>query len=156
MLGHEVLRGVLIGFLVLALLVGCASGKYVPRADEELYGTWVNEETKNRDQIQKQVHEAGGWKEYAKVSSTRPVDEGTSRIDKKWTDGQGNIWYAVFSSQTTGPAAGNDFQVLYRISKSATVLEYVWKASPQSDTITYPSTIDPASDSYHVFYRLKE
>lgn len=148
----KVLRYVLTGLLV-SLIVGCATGKYVPKANEELYGTWMNEKTQNHDLIQKIVYDASGWQEYTKVSDSKALEGGTWSMDSKWTDVQGNIWYKVFCTFTTGWAAGMDVQVLYKLSNSATTLEWVYKMSSQSSGISYPSKIDPTSDTYHIFYR---
>lgn len=139
--------------LVLILLGGCATGKYVPKPNEELYGTWTNEKTQNKDLIQKAVYDAGGWEEYTKVSDARAIDGGTWAINSKWTDAQGNIWYEVFCSPTTGWAAGIDYEALYKLSRSSTILECVYKQTSQSQGISYPSKIDPTSDTYHIFYR---
>ena len=149
----KVFLDVLMGLLVLTLLGGCATGKYVPKASEELYGTWTNEKIQNNDLIQKVVYDATGWQEYTKVSDATAIDGGTWAIDSKWSDAQGNIWYKIFCSPTKGWASGIDYEALYKISRSSTILEWVYKRTSASQGISYPSKIDPTSDTYHIFYR---
>ena len=149
----KALSCILVGALALFLLAECATGKYMPKGNEELYGTWTNERTQNSDLIQKVVYAADGWKEYTKVSDAKAIDGGTWAIDSKWSDAQGNVWYRVLCSATSGWAAGMDYQALYRLSKSATILEWVSKYTSQSQGISYPTEIDPTSDTYHIFYR---
>jgi hypothetical protein len=142
-------------FVLLALLIlgGCATAKYVPKPNEELYGNWTNEYTGNNDNIQKQVYSASGWKDYHLLADTVPVDQGTFQIDSKWTDANGNIWYRSYCTQKTGPAAGFDSQMLSKLSKSATILEWVYKQSSPYAPVSYPTQIDTKSDTYHIFYR---
>jgi hypothetical protein len=144
---------VLATLVALVLLGGCATGKYAPKANEELYGTWTNEDTANIDLIQRQVYSSGEWKDYHKLADSVPVDETTFQIDSKQTDATGNIWYRLSCTQKTGPAAGVDFRMLSKLSKSSTVLEYVFKMSSPYGPISYPTQIDTKSDTYHIFYR---
>ena len=122
--------------------------------NEELYGTWTNENTGSSDNIQKQVYGSGEWKDYHTVADSVPVDQGTLEIDRKWTDASGNIWYRSYRIIKMGPAVGSEFTMLSKLSKSAAVLEYVYKHSWPYAPVTYPTQIDTTSDTYHIFYRV--
>ena len=140
-------------FVALVLLGGTVWAQYVPKSNEELYGTWTNDKTINAFNVQKRVHTADGdVKEYDDLSGSTLLAEGPSRIDRKWTDSDGNIWYEVYERLTAGVYAGYDFQRLFKLSKSATVLEYAQNhgyVGPKN----YPTKIDPSSSDYKIFYR---
>jgi len=53
---------------------------------------------------------------------------GSRGIDSKWTDSEGNIWYTVFGIGT-GFWEGHKSQELYKLSKSATVMEGAYYGS---------------------------
>ncbi len=86
-------RMLLVGSLVLVvgviLVGGCAPGKYMPKTNEELYGTWINEKITP----QKNVISPGSYKNYTYVTDSSVVSEGTMQIFSKWTDSEGNVWY---------------------------------------------------------------
>ena len=64
-----------------------AQDKYVPKANEESYGTWTNE----KGTPQKAVIFAGGFMNYMLISDTTPTyNEGTQQIESKWQDAEGN------------------------------------------------------------------
>ena len=139
--------------VALVLLGGTVWAQYVPKPNEELYGTWINDKTINAFHVQKRVHTADGdVKEYDDLSGSTLLAEGPSRIDRKWTDSDGNIWYEVYERLTGGVYAGNDFQRLFKLSKSATVLEYVQNYGYVGPN-NYPTKIDPGRGDYKIFYR---
>jgi len=147
------LFGASIVSLVLLLLGGTAWAQYVPKSNEELYGTWINDKTINPFHVQKRVHTPdGNVREYNDLSGSTLLAEGPSRIDKKWTDSDGNIWYEAYEKLTSGVYAGNEFQRLFKLSKSATVLEYVQNYGYVGPN-NYPTKIDPAAGHYKIFYR---
>ena len=147
--------------LVLFALIqveGWAQTKYVPKENEELYGTWINDKSKNSQHMQKEVITSDGWKQYIDMNDTVPHDEGTGRIDSKWTDSAGNVWYKTFSTTTSGTYKGFKDQWLIRISKSGTVLECVYFDVGDFDPKLYPTEIDPKymnnyNGGYRIFYR---
>ena len=146
-----------LGLLVMFVLGSCATGKYVPKANEELYGTWINEKMLP----QKVINNADGFQQYLHVSDSTPFYSGTGGIISKWTDSEGNIWYKTFGTYTGGAGDynGKSFTMLEKLSKSATVLEFVW-AMPTSDqeikTPTYPSKIDSRDSEYGIYYCAKD
>jgi hypothetical protein len=147
--------GATVILLSLILLGGCATGKYVPKPNEEIYGTWINEKMS----AQKYVVTPDGWKQYLKITDTHPYSEGAWAIASKWTDKEGNIWYKSFGAIAAGPYAGFKHSWLHKFSKSATVWESVW-SSPTNEqeaaTPTYPTKIDPNSSEYNIYYRAEE
>jgi hypothetical protein len=86
-----------------------AQEKYVPTADEEIYGTWTN-----KDHFpQKVVTGPDGYKAYNFMSDSAPIEEGTVTIDSKWTDQDGNVWYKTFGTVTYGTYKGSTYQELH-------------------------------------------
>ncbi len=77
-------------------------GFYVPRANEVLYGTWINTTYTGMSIAQKFVlHDWGYWQEYAKETDEFYV-EGTYLLVDRWTDSEGNILYKGFSRMRNG------------------------------------------------------
>ncbi len=142
----------LAAMLCLTLLGGCATGKYVPKANEELYGTWTNKDMSP----QKRVISPGEFKNYGLVSDPNPELEGTLQIDSKWTDSDGNIWYRTFGTLKSGAWKGHNFQGLAKLSQSGTVLEtedYAFIGDFNRDY--YPAKINPQGMLYGLYYRAK-
>ena len=133
-----------------------AQDKYVPKANEELYGTWINNKSINSYHVQKAVHIPNAWREFSDVKDTVPHQEGTVRIDDKWTDSDGTIWYKTFNAITSGTYKGFKVQALQKISQSGSVKENVSIAVGEFDPKLYPTEIDPKDDSYQIFYRAEE
>jgi hypothetical protein len=140
--------------LILTLLGNCNPGKYDPKPDEEIYGIWINDKNYNLNGFQKTVISADGWKNYTNISDSVPWELGTSQIDSKWTDSEGNIWYKTFGMATGGHAKGAKFQTLTKLSRSLTVMETVARLRlGEFDSNNYPAEIDPNDDSDAVYYR---
>jgi hypothetical protein len=136
-----------------------AQDKYVPKADEELYGTWTSKQNvEDYFHPQKSVNTADGYKNYSKVSDSVSFEEGTEQIDTKWTDTEGNIWYKTFSTVTTGVYKGYRFQSLVKISKSGTISESVSISIAHQDfkPTYYPTEIDSNDSTYKIMFRAEE
>jgi len=141
-------------FLGLTLVASWNPGNYIPTQDEEIYGTWTNDRTYNLIGFQKTIISADGWKNYPNISDRAPWEEGTSQIDSKWTDDEGNIWYKIFGVANGGHVKGAKFQNLTKLSKSATVLEVVARPTvAEFDSTNYPARIDPGDPNYAIYYR---
>ena len=82
--------------ILLLSVVGYAQEKYVPKDNEELFGTWTNEKM----QFQKTVNFKGGFKDYVRINDATPVGVGIENIAKKWTDSEGNIWIRLLELST--------------------------------------------------------
>jgi hypothetical protein len=161
----RMLFGASLFFLALMLLNGyCYSEeKYVPKPDEELYGTWTNEENFGFvPQPQKVVNTPPNiCKAYNGISDSDPYEESRWDIDSKWTDSEGNVWYKIFRtvsniSEKSG-WQGLNYQELHKFSKSATVWERVGVELQYeveySNPQYYPQKIDPKDPSYCILYR---
>ena len=123
-------------------------GFYVPREDEELYGTWVNTTYVNTtgQYAQKIVmSDWGDWEMYTKVTDTFFIT-GTFIIVDRWTDSEGNIWYKEYirARHELYP----EFE-LDSISKSGTVWEYVigYDGFPTGDSM------NSKNPYYRIYYR---
>lgn len=136
-------------FLVPVCATMTAQDKYVPKPNEELYGTWENENM----YPQKTVLSLGGYKDYYLITDPTPTaGEGTEQIMKKWTDANGNIWYWTFGKVTAGAYEGNQFQSLSRISHNGTLRELVVVAPVYGFNPNYPAQLDPSIPSYRVYH----
>jgi hypothetical protein len=155
-------------FLILALLLFIGSTgvtaqeKYIPKENEELYGTWTNKQYTGSSCVesQKMVVTAHGYKFYKQMSDSVPSVEGTMQIDSKWTDAKGNIWYRTFGTVKTGEWKKFKGQWLVELSKSATVLECTWRflyLTQEFDPANYPKEIDrnPSYGGSWVFYNIR-
>ncbi len=146
---------------VLALLGGyCYGQNYVPTAHEEIYGTWINQESPNPKKPffhpQKVIVAADGYQEYY-FNTTGSAVQGTVEIDRKWTDTEGNIWYECQHTVTApGDIKGQKWQELVKLSKSATVRESVFSVViGDFSASSYPTKIDPNEPTYNIFYRVE-
>ena len=122
-------------------------GFYVPKRNEEIYGTWENKNYEGKTAGEKVVYFYWGYGEsYRTEKSEAPSWKFGFTIVDKWSDSAGNIWYKSYEITT------NDYSVYFtlsRISKDATVLEYV-------DAIgEYPTAADlnAGSGMYSIRYR---
>lgn len=93
---------VLACLMALTFLVGCGSGKYTPKSNEELYGTWINEQSPVAFNIHKMVFSANTAKEYERVSDSNASIVDKLEITSKWMDSEGNIWYKGLATITGG------------------------------------------------------
>ncbi len=143
------------GLLLLVSLAANAQDKYTPVPNEELYGTWITDESVNSvaEQWQKEVVFAGGYKNYDRKNDRDPTQVGKARIESKWTDADGNILYRSFAEVTEGPYTGAMMEELIRLSRNATVKESVWSQVYEYDARAYPVKIDPQSVTYSIFVR---
>jgi hypothetical protein len=156
----RILRSAPLVLLTLTLLGEyCYGLNYVAKANEEIYGTWVNQDTVNAFHIQKMIVKAGEFEEYANVADSYPSVEVTQQIDSKWTDSSGDVWYKAAGKINTGPWKGRNFKALEKLSKDASVLEMVVSAYQGNfDSADYPSKIEhnpSANGGYRIFHRAK-
>ena len=107
---------------------------------------------------QKVVVTSDEYTGYSSISDSVAVFTWKLRIDSKWTDSEGNIWYRVSGIGADSSSTGYKSLELYKLSKSATVLErafngtYAWKFDPSK----YPTKIDPSELSYMILYRAEQ
>jgi len=136
------------GVLVLVLaLSGCATWQDTHKLyAEECFGIWVNGSYNSEEKRAAKIiyHPDMTWAAYKTDSSSQPRWRGTISIVEKWRDKHGNLWYKITTNQI-----GIDIIVyeLWKINKSATIIEGTWGAE------YIPREIDPASESYTKYYR---
>jgi hypothetical protein len=67
---------------------------YVAKENEELYGTWVNEDYNSNSKYAIFEWKADGtFIVYRKTTEDLPWEDGTYTITDKWTDSNGDVWY---------------------------------------------------------------
>ncbi len=108
---------------------------------EELYGTWVN--TNYTVGIAKLVQSPSRWEMYDTINDIAAHYSGISDIKDEWIDSDGNYWYRCLQSTINIPA----WYCLFKISKSATVLEWMLSHS------RYPTRIVKDDLGYYIYYR---
>lgn len=157
---------IMIGLVVslLTLLASCGSGKYVPKANEELYGTWINKNYSghydflNDVHAQKEVIDSNGYHVFRFVDDFAEYFVGAETITSKWTDSEGNIWYKTHK----GGWSQNEIKTsvvphfLYKLSKSATVRESVYAIRDTYTPSAFPTKIDSKDPSYLVYDRVEK
>ena len=154
-MGNRVALFVFGALVALVLMAGCGPGKYVPKPNEEIHGTWINKEARP----QKIVIDQTGSKSYTLQSDPAPTyTYGQAEELGKWKDAEGNIWYKSFFAMVAGSYKGMKFTELDKLSKSATVWEFVWRYynRGEGEKPIYPAKIDPTDKNYGIYYRAKE
>jgi hypothetical protein len=124
-------------------------GFYVPRTNEELYGTWVNTTYTGMSYAQKLVmYDFGAYEWYSKETDEF-FTTGTYIIVDRWTDPEGNIWYKEYIR------GKNELYAIFeldRISKAGTVWEYVIAY----DDFPKPDNMNSKNPYYRIYYRGSE
>ena len=152
--------GATVMLLCLIMLGGCGPGKYVPKANEELYGTWINNSysghyVRNDVHPQKEVIDSTGYQVFRFVDDVGKYWVGAETITSKWADSEGNIWYKTYKGVWDWDD-GMKSEVphfLYKLSKSATVRESVYASRDTYTPSASPTKIDPKDPSYVVYNR---
>ena len=112
------------------------------------YGTFIND----KSTPQKMVRVRGSFQDYARVSDTTPVQEGTEKVAKAWMDSQGTAWFHVCATVTSGPKKNMKLQVLQRISQGGRVLEFTWKEVSEFKQNEFPKMIDKEDSCHYGYY----
>jgi hypothetical protein len=108
---------------------------YVPKDNEEYYGTWINEKYDSKPTWAKWViNPDGTWASYGKSTSEDSLKgEGPYTITAKWTDDKGYVWYKITWKNSLWGTSGYG---LICISDSSVKMEAAYAASD------YPEKID--------------
>jgi hypothetical protein len=158
MKGRMFPAGVALLFLLMPEVRIWAQESIVAKVDEELYGTWANENSR-ADVLagQKVVVAADAMKIYCKVSDQAPGMEVSWDITSKWTDSEGNVWYKTLGTSTGGLYKGAKWQTLEKVSKSGLIWERAMNLLERGrfNPAFYPRSIDPKGVYYRVLYRIK-
>lgn len=116
---------------------------YEATENEELFGTWINTEYKDGMHAQMYINKPGVNERYSDVNDKEPTWTAESRINHKWTDAKGNIWYKI---RWKAGAMGSGFSLI-KISDSGNTLERVWSQWE------HPKELDIKNDTYRIYYR---
>jgi hypothetical protein len=132
--------------IALFIVLGCSQQK-----TEELHGTWMNTEYKeaanpDHNYKQKLIFYADGKFENYKIKSEPKADfKAVYKIEEKWTDNDGNIWYKYRLTEKSWDGAYTFY--LAKISNSGKDQEC------QYEFEYYPKKIDPSRLAYRKYYR---
>lgn len=126
------------------------------RPNEKLYyGVFTNP----KGNPQKTVRAPGSFKDYALLSDSTPVQEGTEKLVKAWMDSDGNTYFQSYTTITVGPYKNTipKAQTLTRISKDGSLLEFMWNGVVEFNPSSFPTKIDPTDTlRYRMFNRAGE
>jgi len=151
MKGHLLFFTAAVVLLPLINVAGWAQEKYIPKADEELYGTWANEKT---FPPRTDINPGGTFSDYYPVSNPKPFRGGTTEIVKTWTGSDNSVYYYLLNTFTSGVYKGTRVQLLDKVSGSGKVLETVWRMGMTTfDAERMPTEIDPKDQNYQIFTR---
>ena len=108
-------------------------------------GTWVNEEYIGVTyQRQKLINYSDGrWEEYNFITDDQSDHYGKYTMDDIWVGSNGDIWCKARRECLVH----GKYYLFGKISKSGTVLEYVFQES------RYPTEISPIEGHYNIRYR---
>lgn len=134
--------------LALILLGGCSQPN-----KQLFYGTWINDKMATQKTIRAPD---GKWDNYMPISDAAPFQRGTEQIVDFSTDSEGNLWYKTYCSITDGTYKGSKLELLQKINKTGTRLEFVWQQVGTFDPKSFPSKIDSTDGSYTIYYRAGE
>lgn len=129
-----------VAFLTFTGNVSAEEKAYVPKENEEFYGTWANMDY--FDRAQKVVINSDGTWGWAMSAKSEPDMKYTYELKEKWTDSEGNIWYKVRLKSHRGKE-----YALVKISNSGNTRESIF------DSHGYPTKIDPKEANYRIYYR---
>ena len=146
-------------FLVLLLLLfnSCVTEKeaYIPIANEELFGTWINTTYRSIMEGKKgyfpqkvKYNPDGSFEAYGTAGDLVHLT-GNYTIVAKWIDSEGNIMYKIIK-KLGDETSGYERRTLYelqKISNSGQTLEYM------SSLNDYATEIDPDHPEYHILSR---
>ena len=134
---------------------------YVPTENEELYGTWINEEY-TAHQMSSPSRPLGGTQELVCLPDgnvearyifrgSKLVRSFSCSISTKWSDSSGDIYYKQtwIKYFEYGGKRLEEFKSysLSKISNSGSNIEIVFNAAD------YPDQIDTSHESYQIYYR---
>ena len=137
---------ILILILAVFVIVGSSAKQkqaYIPKTNEELYGTWVNTDYAE----QKFIHHNWGYCEFFLFVTDQTANiKGTFQIRDKWVGSDGNLWY-IATCQYYGTPVVKFY--LVKVDENEGIREEVW------DYKDFPSEDDliPEQVQYVIWYR---
>jgi len=149
MKNSQTLTCILALFGVLTSMCSCVSNRYRPTNNEEMYGTWINEEYNSCVFPGKLVvNPDRTWEMFVSISDSDPFSTGKFLITDKWTDEEGNVWYKnevyVFSYlEVEYPGDTVSAYEIWKIDKYGTMKEN-WMGNTD-----YPTNLAPLRARIH-------
>ena len=146
---------------VVLLLAACGPGRYTPKPNEELFGTWTNmsysgEVSERANLPQKQVIDGTGYHIFRFADDAAQYWTGNEQIVSRWTDSEGNIWYKAYRGGWNDGTKTLVPHTLYKLNKSATAMESVTAIRDTYTPGAFPNKIDPKDPSYLAYAREKK
>jgi hypothetical protein len=121
---------------------------YVAKANEELFGAWINPDYGQLDREEKFINRPDGVVLcYNTAARAEELWSAKCAITHKWVDAEGNIWYKWIMTEKRGGSIYSTYEYYYltRISGSGTVLEQSYSG------YDYPDELNPESLKYNYF-----
>ena len=140
-------------FLIMLFLMlhSCVTEKntYIPTANKELFGTWINTDEKGipLSEQKKVNYPDGTWKFYPKVTDTEEHCKGPSTITDMWIDSEGAIWYTSIWECFHGMRGYE----IGKISDSGNTWEYIVSYTRELTSEDWQP--DDLKNDYHIYYR---
>jgi hypothetical protein len=144
---RKLLTALILGAALMVFFGNALAGEkaYVPKDNEELYGTWVNMDYKTADPPQKLTYKSDGTIYSSIYAESRMLLWKTKfQITAKWKDSEGNIWY---KGHWVVVDTGEEGYSLYKISNSGKTCEYIF------DLNECPTKVDTEHRNYRIYYR---
>ena len=147
---RKLLTALILGAALMVFFGNALAGEkaYVPKDNEELYGTWVNMDYKTADPPQKLTYKSDGTIYSSIYAESRMLLWKTKfQITAKWKDSEGNIWY---KGHWVVVDTGQEGFSLYKISNSGKTCEYIFAHNE------CPTKVDTEHRNYRIYYRKAE
>ena len=147
---RKLLTALILGVALMVFFGNALAGEkaYVPKDNEELYGTWVNMDYKTADPSQKLTYKSDGTIYSSIYAESRMLLWKTKfQITAKWKDSEGNIWY---KGHWVVVDTGEEGYSLYKISNSGKTCEYIFAHNE------CPTKVDTEHRNYRIYYRKAE
>ena len=167
-----VIKILILVLLVILFPMMSAAQQYVPKENEEIYGTWVNVDYKASRQtqrtrleflmtedvseligIKKVIFYPGGKCQLFPTTLNTAPREVEYAIASKWTDSDGSIlykqaWVHYFEYDGKLHEKDRNFTTI-KVNASKQTIEFVFADAD------YPTEVDPEHSKYRIYYRQK-
>ena len=129
---------------------GCLTRPVAINPDDPLFGIWVNDQHDklgNSYFAKRVIFPDGREVDFDYIADVEPSRECRIRIEKMWSDAEGNHWYQLQSSgwQYTNPELEVERFVLGKVNAKGTVLEQL------SAKYDYPTELSTSEVNYTVY-----
>ncbi len=150
MADHRLARLSLLAAAVAGILA-CSPARYVPKANEEYYGTWVSETFHPQKVV---LFADGTFEEYLYPADDSPYYKGTFEIKSKRVEKDGTIWYKSLMIPSNTFYKGRKILELCRITQAGRSRESITEEVREYDAKLFPPEMDPKSTWYRAHTRV--